>query len=93
MSLRRPYDPSTDDYGNTPFRLNISNDLGIDSTKSRAIMKNYALQDPAGHSGLRDDIYATVAQKMVEDAHGQIWKLLALGKLPDKFNIKVGRND
>jgi hypothetical protein len=30
---------------------------------------------------------------MVEDAHGQIWKLLALGKLPDNSNIKVGRND
>jgi hypothetical protein len=56
-------------------------------------LKNYALQDPAGYSGLRDDIYVKVVQKMVEDAHGQIWKLLALGKLPDNSNIKVGRND
>jgi hypothetical protein len=77
----------------TPFKLDISNALGIESKRARAILKNYALQNPAGYSAMKDDLYTKVVKAMVENAHLQIWNLLSRGIMPDLQPLKVNGDD
>jgi hypothetical protein len=77
------------EFGFTPFKLDISNALGLDTKRARAVLKNYALNNPTGYSAMRDRIYVQIVQSMVESAHQNIWNLLAKGKTPDGDQMRV----
>lgn len=73
----------------TPFKLDISNALGLETKKARAVLKNYALTNPNEYSAMRDNVYVEIVQEMVESAHINIWNLLAKGLMPDGKQMKV----
>ena len=66
------------------FYLNIKNTLGLEATKSRADLKNWALRDPAGYTAFRSEIYMGVVSTMVENNYQTIWELLSEGRYLDE---------
>lgn len=75
------------------FRLPISNTLGISALESRAVLKDFALQQPAQYSKMRNEVYVNVVKDMVEKAHQTLWELLAEGKMPSGRHIQVNGRD
>lgn len=74
------------------YQLPITNSLGLDAKKSRALLKTFALTKPAEYSQARMDVYDNVVKALVTDAHKVIWELLANGKFQGRF-IFTGHND
>jgi hypothetical protein len=71
------------------FRLPISNTLGIEAIEARAKLKDFALQQPAEYSKMRNEVYIGVVKSMVENAHDTLWNLLATGAMPSGDKIQV----
>jgi hypothetical protein len=71
------------------FRLPISNTLGIEAIEARAKLKDFALQQPAEYSKMRNEVYIGVVKSMVESAHDTLWNLLATGSMPSGDKIQV----
>ena len=93
MSKTRTYDPKAVDAILTPYRGNVSNQLGIEAVRQRSMLKTFALSEPAKYSAVRDGLYTDIVEQMVAEAHATIWLLLAKGIKPDGTKMQLGTAD
>ena len=71
------------------FHLPITNTLGLDNLKQKAILKAYALQEPVKYTKARADAYERLVTRLVKENYDQIWNLLKQGKIDNLTDEKI----
>ena len=66
------------------FRVNVTNQLGLDFQKSRSKLLSVALSSPAEYFRARDDLISSITETQVKLMYEIYWRALTKGMLPKK---------